>query len=371
MADRKKQEDAKNSQGDNIRAFIEACVKAKGPVIREGLETIIATLMGKPTIENINNFIVFMKGQGLYENDDDDKTVLSGHGYVHEVFGDNFLRMQASGNNHDCLIHSFLTCVSTEFRTLGVPSRNEFANLFRRGIFPAMPVPLDIDDRLEKRDASVYWFRDYKDTLLKPGSDLIDMHAALLCAQFGINILFFYTRRGHMGIYTARETCKMFGIKNCTGKNDLTIMMKMDDIHFEPILEQQPSGGGAPPRPTYKIDEDRAMVLITNNETRRKKKACSVCGTLNFPETKTCTTCGTKFLHAEDSVKPGKACSACTFLNPMDAAACSVCDMKFTTKGGGRTRRIKKKSKITRRKKYNLSWRKKYNLSWRKKYNLT
>ena len=364
MADRRiKQEDAKNSQDENIQAFIEACVKAKGPAITEGLEIIIATLMGKPTIENINNFIVFMKGQGLYENDDDDKTVLSGDGSVHEVFGGNFLRMHASGNNHDCLIHSFLTCVSTEFRTLGVPSRNEFANLFRRGIFPMMPVPVYIDYRLEQGDASVEWFRGYKDTLLKPGSDLIDPHVTLLCAQFCINILFFYTRRGHMGIYKAREMCKMFGIKSCTGKNDHTIMMKMDDIHFEPIVEQRPSGGGAPPQPTYKIDENTAIVLIKNNETRRKKKACSVCGTLNFPETETCITCGTKFPHAEDSVKPGKACSACTFLNPPEATTCMMCGMKFTTKGGGRTRRIKKKSKITRRKKYNLSWRKKYNLT--------
>jgi hypothetical protein len=46
--------------------------------------------------------------------------------------------MNALGNNNDCLIHSFLTCVSPTFRTVVEEARMKIAGYFRRFILPTI-----------------------------------------------------------------------------------------------------------------------------------------------------------------------------------------------------------------------------------------
>lgn len=53
-----------------------------------------------------------------------------------EVKPPGYKIMKASGNNCDCLIHAFLTCVSHSFRCLTDDKRNEFATIFRTQILP-------------------------------------------------------------------------------------------------------------------------------------------------------------------------------------------------------------------------------------------
>ena len=57
--------------------------------------------------------------------------------------------MDALSNNNDCLIHSFLTCVSPIFRKFEKDTRHHIAGYFRRFILSKIPnIPNDVKDRL-------------------------------------------------------------------------------------------------------------------------------------------------------------------------------------------------------------------------------
>lgn len=56
--------------------------------------------------------------------------------------------MDALGDNNDCLIHSFLTCVSVQFRKYDRNVRSKLASYFRRFILPTIP---GIDPNVRKR----------------------------------------------------------------------------------------------------------------------------------------------------------------------------------------------------------------------------
>jgi hypothetical protein len=63
--------------------------------------------------------------------------------------------MNALGNNNDCLIHSFLTCVSPTFRTVVEEARMKIAGYFRRFILPTIQnlhnvKPEDVDTMRER-----------------------------------------------------------------------------------------------------------------------------------------------------------------------------------------------------------------------------
>jgi hypothetical protein len=58
--------------------------------------------------------------------------------------------MNALGDNNDCLIHSFLTCVSPSFRKLEDPIRSRIAGYFRRFILANIPgIDAKVHDRLQ------------------------------------------------------------------------------------------------------------------------------------------------------------------------------------------------------------------------------
>jgi hypothetical protein len=63
----------------------------------------------------------------------------------------NGKRMQASGSNSDCLIHSFLICISNAYRTLDEEQKNAIGYLFRRLILPELPSELTADERMVLR----------------------------------------------------------------------------------------------------------------------------------------------------------------------------------------------------------------------------
>ena len=57
--------------------------------------------------------------------------------------------MNALGNNNDCLIHSFLSCVSRSFRKFSDEIRSTLASFFRRFVLPAIPgIDPNVRDRL-------------------------------------------------------------------------------------------------------------------------------------------------------------------------------------------------------------------------------
>ena len=103
---------------------------------------------------------------------------------------EGFERMNASANNYDCLIHSFLTAISQNFRLLNQTSKDEFANFFRRTIFLGLPlVACSIqvkagNTRVEKQEK-----KNIVDTIQAAKGYLQDNIIFLLAAQFHVNIL--------------------------------------------------------------------------------------------------------------------------------------------------------------------------------------
>ena len=57
--------------------------------------------------------------------------------------------MYALGNNNDCLIHSFLTCISPTFRTFEERIRSTLASYFRRFVLPIIVTDAYVKSRLE------------------------------------------------------------------------------------------------------------------------------------------------------------------------------------------------------------------------------
>ena len=58
--------------------------------------------------------------------------------------------MNALGNNNDCLIHSFLSCVSRSFRKFSEEIRSTLASFFRRFVLPTIPgIDPNVRDRLK------------------------------------------------------------------------------------------------------------------------------------------------------------------------------------------------------------------------------
>jgi hypothetical protein len=113
---------------------------------------------------------------------------------VLEGFGvDGLERMNASANEYDCLIHSFLTATCENFRRLDQPSKDTFANFFRRTAFIRLPVVQCFMKNHQDR-ALVAAIRL---SVLAPKTYLTQEVIHLLAAQFRVNIL---TAQGQAGV---------------------------------------------------------------------------------------------------------------------------------------------------------------------------
>ena len=355
-----------------------------------------AQLVAEPSVDHIDALINFMKNVGIYEKGHDEKIKESTR--VDPKFGlpVDLRQMSASGNNSDCLIHSFLTAVSREFRTLDRPSRDEFANVFRRGIFPVLPLVNCIIEH-RKRGTLLghrYFQHDFQELLLKDHGFLYEGHVFALAMQFRVNVVIFsHTRGFKLEPWSKRAISEIF--TECLPRYDgrpfkPTVMIKEDGTHFEPIAT--PLGG-------YVVDIGEAEALVAVNEANRPRKICPACTIVNEPGAKICGMCQCDLT----SVKAGpvaapagpvaapagpvaapagdikvcpactlvnkanakrcelcntdltKVCPSCTFVNKANAKRCEICDtdltVAFNKMGGGKTRRGKKRSKISRRKK--------------------
>lgn len=120
----------------------------------------------------------------------------------------NGKRMQASGSNSDCLIHSFLTCISNAYRTLDEEQKNAIGYLFRRLILPELPSELTADERMVLRiefgGDSVDKFNDYnviddfnqlEPDNLASASYLSEITGRRLANRFKVNILFVFSNQ--------------------------------------------------------------------------------------------------------------------------------------------------------------------------------
>jgi hypothetical protein len=154
---------------------------------------------------------------------------------------EGFERMNASANNYDCLIHSFLTATSPNFRLLNQTSKDEFANFFRRTIFLGLPlVACSIqaksgNTRVEKQEK-----KNIVDTIQSAKGYLQDNIIFLLAAQFHVNILTATSdKRVYLFNYHTADSLRDLGLipKDCKfpRKFERTISIYTSGDHFEAL----------------------------------------------------------------------------------------------------------------------------------------
>jgi hypothetical protein len=97
---------------------------------------------------------------------------------------EGLLKMKSSGKNFDCFIHSFLTATCDNFRRIAEPSKNEFANFFRRTVFLTLPT---VRCFMEQEPGLG---REMRQRIQAPGGVMLEeIELRLLAAQFKVNIL--------------------------------------------------------------------------------------------------------------------------------------------------------------------------------------
>jgi hypothetical protein len=218
----------------------------------------------------------------------------------------------SSGNNFDCIFHSFLTATSRNFRRLSQLDKNEFANFFRRGIFLNLPVVLcykriepDLYKSLEKS--------------LKEKDFLEDIVLFLLAAQFKFQVLaasssvgygnrFELISSGALKFVLPAECCEWRNNNNSIS-NWPIYCIYTSGAHFESIRVNG----------EYEISEKEAVSAMTSLEDGRHRPV---------------TTTSIKKRTAKK--KNVKRCKQCTFNNPGNSNACEIC---HTNLGGGTRRR--------------------------------
>ena len=112
-----------------------------------------------------------------------------------------FQRMEASGNENDCLIHSFLTSLSSIFREFDKVNRNTIANSFRRTNFVQLAEKLD--DATYKnwfpQQHNVQMFRNQLIAELTDRFALSDLHITFLINNYNICVYLYEAPRGGDG----------------------------------------------------------------------------------------------------------------------------------------------------------------------------
>ena len=97
---------------------------------------------------------------------------------------EGLFKMKSSGRNFDCFIHSFLTATCDNFRRIAEPSKNEFANFFRRTVFLTLPT---VRCFMEQEPGLG---REMRQRIQAPGGVMLEeIELRLLAAQFKVNIL--------------------------------------------------------------------------------------------------------------------------------------------------------------------------------------
>ena len=119
--------------------------------------------------------------------------------------------MIASGNFNDCLIHSFLTCVSKTFSQLTLLNRNKIAHYFRRFILPEL---------LELKEPILSRFQSH--------AVLSTSDAQLLAEQFKIAIVILQD-----GDTAAKRSCEVLFPDDWN--RGPFIVIHGNNVHFTPV----------------------------------------------------------------------------------------------------------------------------------------
>lgn len=137
--------------------------------------------------------------------------------------------MNALGNNNDCLIHSFLTCVSPIFRTVVEEARIKIAGYFRRFILPTIQNLHNVKqkdvDTMRERLRSYHFLTGGEINILSS-----HYQVPIINIQDGESPL-----ERSMEIFPTRMDTAFWNSKN-GAYNGPFYMIHGDDTHFTPVM---------------------------------------------------------------------------------------------------------------------------------------
>ncbi len=161
--------------------------------------------------------------------------------------------MNALGNNNDCLIHSFLTCVSPTFRNVVEQSRIRIAGYLRRFVLPTI-----IESSYNQADANIiYLLHRLESYHFLTGGDI-----DFLSSHYQVPIINIQDGNGplqrSMEIFPKINNTNFWNSKSGTYTGPFYVIHG-DDTHFTPVIY-----GGA-----YEIKERRAdLIKIASDITQ-------------------------------------------------------------------------------------------------------
>ena len=182
------------------------------------------------TIEKIDTYIASNYGGSL--GNENDRTPPSGDGKLPSVFQyTGGVRMSSSGASNDCLIHSFLTSVSSSFRRLPSNDKDTVASFFRRKIY------VHLLPKQTEEDKNRITGNDF----------LIDDDVLYLSKIYNVQILVFEGEKKGM------KACTSIHFQS-QGKQ-IYMLWNHDNLHFESVRDAVDG---------YAIKLNKALWLLQN-----------------------------------------------------------------------------------------------------------
>ena len=200
----------------------------------EWIIDIIVHYNGFTTIKDVNDWILSVTRNGKIFNastPSGQNSIRASKRTLPAEFG-NKLRgaivMEADSQNNDCLIHSFLTCISEAFRQITDEQRSMVAAFFRRYIMPVLPPIIPIHLEQKEQDADNNLLDDFtglpaEDDLLQTGL-LSEVVGRRLANRFHLNILF-----------VVMEGPILHPKIDITHERKNTIVIENQGLHFSPV----------------------------------------------------------------------------------------------------------------------------------------
>jgi hypothetical protein len=170
-------------------------------------------------------------------------------------------RMKSSGNEFDCLIHSFLTMVSNEFRRLPESQKDNIASAFRRRLFLQFPAVERSADReaVKKQIPASHVF-------------LTDSELQILSITYKINIIVFEQEKAEkIQQKTLKMPATITPFDNFKDSTTFYLLSEMDK-HYEAVKAND----------SYMISRDTMEMILQKfpqDFTGEAKPSCKYPGT--------------------------------------------------------------------------------------------
>ena len=220
------------------------------------------------TIEKIDAYISTKHGGSL--GNEEERTATSDNGNLPQIFQyANGKRMSSSGASNDCLIHSFLTSVSPNFRKLSKQDKEAFASLFRRKIYSKLLKKQTEEDK----------------NRIQGNEFLVDADILNLSKLYKVQFLVFEGEKKGMKACTS--------IHFHTQGRKIYMLWNYNNLHFESVRDVIDGYSIQLNKALWlfqntRCDKENKCVFRTGDKVEYKDKTYRIAYTVVDPETQAC-----------------------------------------------------------------------------------